>query len=77
MTVEREIDELFDLPLDEFTAARNDLAKRLKRDGDEDAAEQVRSLPKPSIAAWAVNQLARREKVTWMTPLDDAVTSIS
>ena len=60
-TVEREIDELFDLPLDEFTAARNELAKRLKRDGDAEAAEQVRSLPKPSVAAWAVNQLARRE----------------
>jgi hypothetical protein len=56
-----EIDDLFALPLDEFTAARNELAKRLKRDGDADAAEQVRSLPKPSVAAWAVNQLARRE----------------
>jgi hypothetical protein len=59
--VEREIDGLFDLPLDEFTAARNELAKRLKRDGDAEAAEQVRSLPKPSVAAWAVNQVARRD----------------
>lgn len=56
-----EIDELFDLPLEEFTAARNDLAKRLKRDGDAEAAEQVRSLPKPSVAAWAVNQLTRHD----------------
>jgi DNA repair exonuclease SbcCD ATPase subunit len=56
-----EIDDLFALPLDEFTAARNALAKRLKQDGDADAAEQVRALPKPSVAAWAVNQLARRE----------------
>lgn len=63
-TVEREIDELFDLPLDEFTAARNELAKRLKRDGEAEAAEQVRALPKPSVAAWAVNQLARREPET-------------
>jgi hypothetical protein len=61
VTVEREIDELFDLPLDEFTAARNELAKRLKRDGDAEAAEQVRKLPKPSVAAWTVNQLARHE----------------
>jgi hypothetical protein len=60
-TVELEIDGLFDLPLDEFTAARNELAKRLKRDGDAEAAEQVRSLPKPSVAAWAVNQVARRD----------------
>ena len=56
-----EADRLFALPLDEFTAARNELARRLKKDGDADAAEQVRALAKPSIAAWAVNQLARKE----------------
>jgi hypothetical protein len=60
-TVEREIDGLFDLPLDEFTAARNALAKRLKADGDADTAEAVRGLAKPSVAAWTVNQLARRD----------------
>jgi len=56
-----EADRLFALPLDEFTAARNELARRLKQDGDGEAAEQVRALAKPSVAAWAVNQLARRE----------------
>jgi hypothetical protein len=56
-----DVDELFALPLEEFTAARNALAKRLKQDGDADAAEQVRGLPKPSVAAWTVNQLARAE----------------
>jgi hypothetical protein len=56
-----DVDELFVLPLEEFTAARNALAKRLKQDGEADAAEQVRALPKPSVATWAVNQLARRE----------------
>jgi hypothetical protein len=56
-----EIDELFTLPLDGFTAARNALAKRLKEEGQPDAAEQVRTLPKPSVAVWAVNQLARGE----------------
>jgi hypothetical protein len=59
-----EIDELFALPLDEFTAARNALAKRLKQDGDAEAAEAVRTLSKPSVAAWAVNQLARRDPET-------------
>jgi hypothetical protein len=58
------IDELFALPLDEFTAARNALAKRLKQDGDAEAAEAVRTLAKPSVAAWAVNQLARRDPET-------------
>jgi hypothetical protein len=56
-----ELDRLFSLPLDEFTRARNELAKRLKQDGDADAAEQVRALAKPSVPAWAVNQLARHE----------------
>ena len=54
-------DRLFELPLDEFTAARNELARRLKWDGDAEAAEQVGALAKPSVAAWSVNQLARRE----------------
>lgn len=56
-----EIDQLFALPLDEFTAARNELARRLKQEGDAEAAEQVKALAKPSVPAWAVNQLARRD----------------
>ena len=61
-TLEREIDRLYALPLDEFTARRNELAKRLKKDGEEDAAEQVTALVKPSVPAWTINQLARRQK---------------
>jgi hypothetical protein len=51
-----EIDELYAAPLDEFTALRNALAKRTG-----DAA--IKQLKKPSVAAWAVNQLARRREV--------------
>jgi hypothetical protein len=61
-TLEREIDRLYALPLDEFTARRNELAKRLKNDGDENAAEQVTALVKPTVPAWTINQLARRQK---------------
>ena len=43
-------DELYGLPLDEFTAARNARAKTEKG---------AKSLPKPSAAAWAINQFAR------------------
>jgi hypothetical protein len=50
--VEAEIDRLFQLAPDEFTAARNALAK----EGGADAPE-VRRLTKPAIPAWAVNQL--------------------
>jgi len=61
-TLEREIDRLYALPLDEFTARRNELATRLKKDGDAAAAEQVTALVKPTVPAWTINQLARRQK---------------
>ena len=47
------VDALYGLPLGEFVAARNALAKELS---DTD----VRKLPKPSATAWALNQLARK-----------------
>jgi len=50
-------DALFMLPLGEFTSARNVLSGRLKKAGRPDDASAVKSLPKPSIAAWVVNQL--------------------
>src|ERR671939_779673 len=59
--VEQELDRLYGLPLEEFTGARNSLAARLRKEGDAHAAGDVRGLPKPSVSAWLVNQLARRE----------------
>jgi len=56
------IDELYGADLDEFTARRNELAKRLRADGRRAAAEQVKDLRKPSLAAWTVNQLARKNR---------------
>lgn len=55
------IDGLYALPLEEFTSERNALAKRLKASGDTDAAAAVKTSAKPTLAAWAVNQLARSE----------------
>jgi hypothetical protein len=54
---EEEIDALFQLSPPEFVAARNALATQLKKAGRDDVASRVRSLPKPSISAWTVNQL--------------------
>ena len=51
-------EHLYGLPLAEFTAARNALAREAE---DRDAAEAIRSLRKPSLPAWALNQLARRD----------------
>jgi len=59
--LESELDELFGLPLEEFTRARNDLAQRLKRAHQAEAASEVRRLKKPTVVAWAANRLAREE----------------
>jgi len=59
---DQEVDRLFELPPEEFTAARNELARRLKDDGDASAAADVKQLSKPSIATWAINQLARERR---------------
>jgi hypothetical protein len=62
-TQEREaaIDHLYALPLDEFTVARDELARRLRREGDADAGAEVKRLRKPSVAAWALNQVRRHD----------------
>src|ERR1051325_11762461 len=52
-----DIDALFQLPLAEFTGARNALAARLKKEGRSIDAERVKALANPPAPAWAVNQL--------------------
>lgn len=52
---EEKVDELYQLSLDEFTPARNALAKEL---GD----HAIKKLEKPNVAAWAVNQLFWHER---------------
>jgi hypothetical protein len=51
-------DELYGLPLADFTPARDAKAKELK--GSELAAP-VKALKKPTLAAWVVNMLVRHE----------------
>jgi hypothetical protein len=60
---EREVDRLYGLPLEEFTAERNALAKRLRADGEREAADEVAALAKPTVPAWLANQLARTNEV--------------
>jgi hypothetical protein len=52
-------DELYGLPLSEFTAARADRAKQARADGDRAAAAAIEKLRKPNVVAWLANQLAR------------------
>jgi len=52
-------DDLYALPLEEFTAARNARAKELTKAGKRDEAAVVKALKKPSVSAWALNQVSR------------------
>jgi hypothetical protein len=52
-------EDLYGLPLEEFTPARDVLAKELRAAGRKDEAAEVKSLRKPSVAAWALNRVAR------------------
>ena len=59
--MDKETDALYGLALEEFTPKRDELAKRLRTDGDREAANAVKKLRKPTVAAWAVNQVARSQ----------------
>ncbi len=54
--------DLYGLPLERFVAERAALQKRMRSDGQRDRAAQVAKLRKPSVAAWAVNQLVRTQR---------------
>jgi hypothetical protein len=53
------VDRLYALPPAEFTAARNELAMQLRKQGDRPGSDAVKALGKPSVTAWALNQVAR------------------
>jgi len=53
-------DVLYQAPLAEFTALRNSLAKKAGSSGS-----AIRRLRKPSLPAWAVNQLYWQRRAAW------------
>ena len=60
MNLDEVADELYALPIAEFTAARNERAGAARAAGDRMLAERIKQLARPSVAAWLVNQVARR-----------------
>jgi hypothetical protein len=60
---DKQIDQLYSAPLNEFVERRNEFARSLRKDGNPQAADEVRKLRKSTLPAWTVNQLARREKM--------------
>jgi hypothetical protein len=60
MAIQDDLDALYACPLSEFLERRKALAAALRKAGQKDVAAAVASTAKPTPAAWAVNQLARR-----------------
>jgi hypothetical protein len=72
-----DVDDLYGLPLDQFIPERTALARELRGSGDRERAGEVGALRKPSVAAWAVNQLVRtqRKPVADLLEAGDALRS--
>lgn len=68
LDVTREIDRLYALPLGEFTAGRDALLARVRALGAREAAEHIRRLRRPTLAAHMLNRVARERP-----PLVEAV----
>lgn len=66
-------DEMYALPLGDFTAARDQLAKEHK--DDKPLAASIKKLRKASLAAWVVNLLVRRDpdQVTQLVAVGEAL----
>jgi hypothetical protein len=61
-SLEQVADELYGLAPAEFTEARDALVKRLRADKERELANQVKGLRRPTVAAWALNQLVRNRR---------------
>jgi hypothetical protein len=59
--LEARVDHLYCLPLERFVPERDALAKELRAEKRRDEAQRVSALAKPSVAAWAVNQIVRAQ----------------
>jgi hypothetical protein len=57
-----EADRLYGLPLEDFVAERDALAKKLRGSGDRTGADEVKALRKPSAVVWAINQVMRTQR---------------
>jgi hypothetical protein len=57
-----DLDDLYGLALDRFIPERASLVRALRSDGEREQAAVVAAVRKPSVAAWAVNQLIRTQR---------------
>ncbi len=66
---DKRVERLYKLPLEEFTGARNELAKELRAAGDREAADRVKALRKPSRSAWGINRLRQEDRAVLRSAL--------
>ncbi|MGI5156749.1 hypothetical protein [Microbispora sp. CA-102843] len=59
MDFDEAADRLYGMMPEEFTSARDALAKEAKAAGDAAPAKRIKALRKPTVVAWAVNRTAR------------------
>jgi hypothetical protein len=73
-----DVEELYGLPLERFVPERNALARELRAADRGDEAATVAALRKPSVAARAVNQLARehRRQLSQLFTAGDALSEM-
>ncbi len=57
-----DVDDLYGLPLDRFVDERASLVRELRSGGEREQAAVIAAVRKPSVAAWAVNQLTRTQR---------------
>ena len=60
--LDRALDELYTVAPDEFVATRARLVAELRGEGETEAAKELGSARRPTVAAWALNQVAHRER---------------
>ncbi|OBA95541.1 hypothetical protein A5666_18190 [Mycolicibacterium fortuitum] len=58
MTADEELDSLYRIRPEEFTARRKELAAAARKRGDAEAAKVIAAARRPTTAAWVVNLLA-------------------
>ena len=61
MTAEDDIDQLYGVRPEDFTALRTELAAAAKKRGDAEEAKQIAAARRPTTAAWVVNALVRSD----------------
>lgn len=62
VSVDEITDRLYALRPEEFTQARNQAERELRKAGEREQADQVKALRKPTAAAGAVNRLVREQR---------------